>query len=204
MYLINAYDTDSATPMQPGMHDHMRGNEGMGCGSMMGGDTMGGSMMMHGGNKMHMIRGYAMMMQLRAELGLTADQIGKIQSQVLDYIRTVAPIKANIEIAEAEKMMQLAPLLEVQGPALDMNTIQQKIQQLETLKGNIELATIKLASNLKGILTTEQLQKLQSLVLNMVNRMHGRGMATCPWQNKSMPQQQPTPPQQGTNPPVQP
>jgi Spy/CpxP family protein refolding chaperone len=145
----------------------MMGQGGMG---MMGPQMMQqmrpgmmGSGMQGMPGEMGMLRPGRMVRMLKAELGLSDEQVKQLTPIFSQAMKAVIKQRADICIAELE----LAELLEAEP--VDMGQVEGKLKALEGLRTALRLSLIKAHEQAKGILTPEQRQKLEGLH----DRLHG-------------------------------
>jgi len=128
---------------------------------MMGGGMMEGMMvsegmpMGHGG--IWSGRPITLMLELKDKLGLTQDQVGKLESLRSTYQeRATKNIKElrNLEV-ELNKSLTQEPL--------DLSRIEGKIKRIEALRSDMMLSRIKTIEEGKATLTLDQRKKLQEL-----------------------------------------
>jgi Spy/CpxP family protein refolding chaperone len=147
----------------------MTGQGGVG---MMGPQMMRG--MMGGGMQgmpegMEMPRPSQLVRRLKAELGLSDDQVKQL-TQIFSQI-TKAHIKQRADIRIAE--LEVGELLEANS--VDMGQVEGKLKAMEGLRTTLRLTLIKAHEQAKGILTPEQRQKLERLQDHLPGMM-GPGM----------------------------
>ncbi len=139
-------------------------------GGMMGGGMMGGGMMDMMGGGMGMMgagggmMGGAAMMGLAPDLfdraqqmlGLTDDQVSRLRSLWLDYVRATATPRTSLQVARAELQNLLS------GRNVNMTQVETRIRDIARLRGDLDLAETRLVVQAKALLTPEQLQKMRS------------------------------------------
>jgi Spy/CpxP family protein refolding chaperone len=130
----------------------MMGQGGMG---MMGPQMMRGMQAMPEGMEMPRPRQLARM--LKAELGLSDDQVKQLMQIFSQMMKARIKQRADIRIAELE----LGELLE--ADSVDMGQVEGKLKAIEGLRTTLQLSLIKAHEQAKGILTPEQRQKLERL-----------------------------------------
>lgn len=91
------------------------------------------------------------------ELGLTLDQIQKLQALRTTFEREAVPRSVDIRAAE----IALNALLE--KDQWDLPGIEAKVKQIATLQGDLRVARIKTLAAGRALLTLEQLQKLKTI-----------------------------------------
>jgi Spy/CpxP family protein refolding chaperone len=155
------------------MEQHMprRPGEGGPPGGMM---TPGHGMMTPGGGMMG--RGMDMgspgerplitvMLHHRAELGLSAEQVQRLETLRSDFAREAIRRDADIRIAE----LDLAGLLG-QEP-VDLVRVEAKVREAAQIRAELRLARLRTIEQGKAVLTAEQRTRLQGLLAGM----HGPG-----------------------------
>ena len=146
--------SEAAEESSPG---GMMGQGGMGTmGPQMMRGMMGGGMqgMPEG---MRMLRPSQLVRRLKAELGLSDEQVKQL-TQIFSQM-TKARIKQRADIRIAE--LELGELLE--ADPVDMGQVEGKLKAIEGLRTTLRLSLIKAHEQAKGILTPEQRQKLERL-----------------------------------------
>lgn len=153
-------------------------------GDMMMGDGMMGMMHRGMGNGGHhgMMMGHAdaaerplisIMLQNRGELGLTPEQIQKLETLRLDFRRAAIKRSADLQVAELE----LAELRKKQP--VDLAKVEAQVKRIETLRAEQRLSRIKAIEAGKVLLTPEQQKKLDTLG-QRAGGGHATGMTGCP------------------------
>jgi Spy/CpxP family protein refolding chaperone len=126
---------------------------------MMGQGSMG---MMGGGRQsmpeeMGMPRPSQLVRMLKAELGLSDEQVKQLTQIFSQTTKARIKQRADLRIAEFE----LGELLE--ADLVDMGQVEGKLKAIEGLRTTLRLSLIKAHEQAKGILTPEQRQKLERL-----------------------------------------
>jgi len=98
-----------------------------------------------------------MLLMNRQELGLTTPQVDSLRTLGMDSRRTAIRRSADLQIAKLDLMS-----LRWSDP-VDMGKIETKVREIEKLKGDGRIATIRTAEAAKAQLTAEQREKLKSL-----------------------------------------
>ncbi|MBL8036393.1 Spy/CpxP family protein refolding chaperone [Nitrospira sp. CMX1] len=135
----------------------------------------GQAMMMHGGHDQaeeedHGGHYLKHLLKHAKEIGLTAEQIGKLKSVQLDFKRTEARLEADTKVAKLE----LQALLE--DEKTDLNTIQAKVDQLKKAEAACLFTAIKSKRNAMVILTPDQREKERAVHEQMMSGgQHGAG-----------------------------
>ena len=157
---LGSFGADLAQQMQPG-----RG----GMGSM--GGPSGGMMgrMMGGPAERPLI---TIMLHHRTELGLSADQVSRLETLRGDFSREAIRRDADIRIAE----LDLNLLLE-QDP-MDLAKVETKMREVAQLRADLRIARLRAVEGGKAVLTPEQRTRLQTLLGGGMH--HGSGGAPAP------------------------
>jgi Spy/CpxP family protein refolding chaperone len=140
---------------------------------MMPGPTRGCMMMAEG-----MMKGQVDLARVRKALALSDDQTEKLRAGLRPLQKEAILTLASLKVAELE----LADLLA--GEKVDFGKAEAKLKEIEAMRTKVRLAHLKAADMVKGILSKEQLEKLQAV----------EGAAQSPAPAK------PAPPQQGAAP----
>lgn len=157
-------------------------------GSMPGPGMMGGGMMgmMHRGmgpGGPHAMMGHggageralvSFILQNREELGLTPEQIQKLETLRLDFRRATIKRSADLQVAELE----LAELR--RNDPVDMGKVEAQVKQIETLRTEQRLSRIKAIEEGKALLTREQQKKLDIFGQRAGDVHATGGMMGCP------------------------
>lgn len=150
---------------------------GEGKGGMRGEGMMGGGMPMmqkmmgmHGmdGGMMEMMK----MMQSMSRLDLTPDQKKKIESLKLKHQKEAIPLFSKIEMANVEikELTLIDPV--------DLEKVKAKVKEKHTAMADLEVSHLALPQQMKGVLTPEQRQKMESMM--EMGPMMGMGMMGGP------------------------
>ena len=115
-----------------------------------------------------------MMLHHRAELGLTADQVGRLETLRADFTREAIRRGADIRIAE----LDLATLLE-QDP-VDLAKVEAKVRESAQLRADLRLARLRTVEQGKALLTPEQRTRLQAMLSGGMMMRHGSGGMPTP------------------------
>jgi Spy/CpxP family protein refolding chaperone len=110
-----------------------------------------------------------MMLHHRAELGLTADQVGRLETLRADFTREAIRRGADIRIAE----LDLATLLE-QDP-VDLAKVEAKVRESAQLRADLRLARLRTVEQGKAVLTAEQRTRLQAMLSGGMMMHQGSG-----------------------------
>ena len=155
---LGAFGAELAQQMQPG-----RG--GMG--------SMGGMMERMMGDPMERPL-ITIMLHHRAELGLSADQVSRLETLRGDFTRESIRRGADIRIAEVD----LATLLE-QDP-VDLAKVEAKVHEVAQLRADLRIARLRTVEQGKAALTPEQRTRLQTMLSSGMMMQHGFGRPPMP------------------------
>jgi Spy/CpxP family protein refolding chaperone len=111
------------------------------------------------------------MLHHRNELGLSAEQVSRLEALRGDFTREAIRRGADIRIAE----LDLASLLE-QDP-LDLAKVEAKVREVAQLRADLRIARLRAIEQGKGVLTPEQRTRLQTMLSGM---HHGPGGGPAP------------------------
>jgi len=98
------------------------------------------------------------MLEHRTELGLSGEQVARLEALRSDFMREAIRREAEIRIAE----LDLAALLE-QDP-LDLGRVEAKVREVAQLRADLRIGRLRTIEQGKGVLTAEQRTRLQSLL----------------------------------------
>jgi Spy/CpxP family protein refolding chaperone len=115
-----------------------------------------------------------MMLHHRAELGLSADQVSRLETLRADFTREAIRRGADIRIAE----LDLATLLE-QEP-VDLTKVEAKVREVSQLRADLRIARLRAVEQGKAVLTPEQRTRLQAMLGGGMMMQHGSGRAPGP------------------------
>jgi len=120
---------------------------------------------------------------LKEELKLSPDQVQALEPVDRDYRKTMIRKGADIQIA----FIELGELLDQKMP--DANTLKQKVDEIEDLRGGLMMFRIHALLKLKEILSQEQYDTFRSMLREEIEKSghskhgsmmggmgHGRGM----------------------------
>ena len=107
------------------------------------------------------------MLHHRTELGLTADQVGRLETLRGDFAREAIRRDADIRIAE----LDLAALLE-QEP-VDLTNVETKVREVAQFRADLRIARLRTVEQGKAVLTPEQRTRLQAMLSG--GMQHGSG-----------------------------
>ena len=105
-----------------------------------------------------------MLLRMKAELGLTPDQVKKIEQMGLDFQGSVIKRMADTKILE----LKFANYL--QGDKISKKTIEKMIKEIAGLKTNLQIDRIFHLLDVKGVLTPEQIKKADELKYKLGRR----------------------------------
>ena len=160
-------------PMDPGMSCPMGG---MGMGGMMGGGGMGMGGGMQGMCPMCGMMGMGGMLPggmylMRAQmLGLTDDQIAKIQSTQTDFRRTQIKTQSEIQLAQLDLQQELMK------DKPDSAKIEQLIKRINGLQAEVQIAAMKASLAVRNVLTPAQRRMCKSMMMKMMMPQQQGGM----------------------------
>jgi len=159
---------DTEMPGDCMMQGGMMGHGAMG--TMMSGGMMGsmmspmmdgmmsgqnrGSMMMAGG----MMNGQVDLARMHQTLALSDEQAEKLRTGLRPFQKEAILTLASLKVAELE----LADLLAVEK--VDFGKVEAKLKEIEGVRTKTRLSQLKATVAVKGVLTKEQLEKLQGPV----------------------------------------
>jgi Spy/CpxP family protein refolding chaperone len=117
------------------------------------------------------------MLHHRTELGLSADQVSRLEALRSDFTREAIRRDADIRIAE----LDLAALLE-QDPA-DLAKVETKVREAAQLRADLRMARLRAVEQGKAVLTPEQRTRLQTMLSGGMH--HGPGGGPGPRRSAS-------------------
>jgi Spy/CpxP family protein refolding chaperone len=109
------------------------------------------------------------MLHHRTELGLSADQVSRLETLRSDFTREAIRRDADIRVAE----LDLTSLLE-QDPA-DLSKVEAKVREAAQLRADLRIARLRAIEQGKALLTPEQRTRLQTMLSGGMH--HGPGGA---------------------------
>ncbi len=139
--------------MGPGMDMQMGPGIGMGMGM---GRVRGMALRMEGEHDMGLGRAIHDP-KLREQLGITPEQVTKIQQEMLSFQKTEIMARADVEV----KRLDLHSLLEAENP--DAAAIERSLREANAAQFTVEKAQIDHQLATRALLTPEQRQKLQKM-----------------------------------------
>jgi Spy/CpxP family protein refolding chaperone len=147
----------------------MAGDQG-GKKGMMGGMSMQEMMGMHGmgmdmemGGMMEMMK----MMQAASRLDLTADQKKRLQSLSLQHQKEAIPLMARLRMAGVELQELLL------ADPVDVEKVKAKIREKHQAMAELEYSHLALKQQTKALLTPEQRQRMESMMMKKMEPMTG-------------------------------
>ena len=168
MHASGMMTQDTETPGDCMMQGRTMGHDMMGA--MMPGGMMGsmmspmmdgmmsgqnrGSMMMAGG----MMNGQIDLAQMHQTLALSDEQAEKLRAGLRPFQKEAILTLASLKVAELE----LADLLAAEK--VDFGKVEAKLKEIEGVRTKARLSQLKATVAVKGVLTKEQLEKLQGPV----------------------------------------
>jgi Spy/CpxP family protein refolding chaperone len=152
---------------------HMQQGLQRGRGAM---DSMGETMgrMMGGPADRPLI---TIMLHHRTELGLTAEQVSRLEALRSDFTREAIRRDADIRIAE----LDLAALLE--QDSADLAKVETKVREAAQLRADLRIARLRAVEQGKAVLTPEQRTRLQTMLSGGMH--HGPGGSPAPRRSAS-------------------
>ena len=100
----------------------------------------------------------SLMLRNREKLGLSDDQVKKLEQLRSDFEKETIRNEADIRVAEID----LNNLLQAQSA--DLAKVEAKIRDIERLRADLRIARIRAIEKGKALLTAEQRKKLQELL----------------------------------------
>ncbi len=119
---------------------------------MMPGKTRGCMMMAEG-----MMKGQIDLAQIRKALALSDEQVERLRAGQRPFQKETILTLASLKVAELE----LADLLAAEKA--DLGKVEAKLKEIEGMRTKIRLAHVKATVAVKGILSLEQMEKLQGM-----------------------------------------
>jgi len=111
-------------------------------------------------------------LQHRQELGLTSEQVERLERLRLDATRELIRRGADLRVAELE----LRALR--RSEPVDLTPVEQKLREIERLRTDLRLQTIRAVEGAKAQLTPDQRTKLRTLFEERLRHHRPRGTAT--------------------------
>jgi Spy/CpxP family protein refolding chaperone len=157
---LGSLGADLVQQMQPGRG----GMGGMGGGGMM-------ERMMGDPAERPLI---TIMLHHRTELGLSPDQVSRLETLRGDFTREAIRRGADIRIAE----LDVNSLLE-QDP-VDLGKVEAKVREVAQLRADLRIARLRAIEQGKAVLTPEQRTRLQAMLSGGMHHGHGAGSGDRP------------------------
>lgn len=98
-----------------------------------------------------------MVLRMKAELGLTSDQVKKIEQMSLDFQESLIKRMADTKILE----LKFANYL--QGDKISKKSVEKMIKEIAGLKTDLQIDRVFHLLDIKSVLTPEQLKKADEL-----------------------------------------
>jgi Spy/CpxP family protein refolding chaperone len=114
------------------------------------------------------------MLHHRSELGLSPEQVSRLEALRGDFTREAIRRDADIRIAE----LDLAALLE-QDP-LDLAKVETKVREVAQLRADLRIARLRTIEQGKAVLTPEQRTRLQTMLSRGMPHGPGGGPGGAP------------------------
>jgi len=100
----------------------------------------------------------SMMLRNREKLGLSDDQVRRMEQLRTDFEKESIRKEADLRVAE----MDLESILD--APNVDMGKAEAKVREIEKSRADLRIARIRAIEKAKDLLTPEQRKKLQELM----------------------------------------
>jgi len=140
------------------MEEGSKGREGMMGDGMMGmQEMMGLHSMGMGSGMMDMMK----MMKAAARLELTPDQRKKLQQLHLKHQKEAIPLLGRIRMAGVELQELLL------ADSVDLDKVKAKVREKHNAMTELEFSHLSLMQQFKALLTPEQRQRLESMMMEM-------------------------------------
>ena len=147
------------------------GKEGAGRSGMMGGEMMGGGM--NGGGMMGMMGAHGQgmemdgmgemmkMMGAASQLNLTPDQNKKLRLSTLHHQKEAIPLLAQVRMAgvEIQELLLADPV--------NLDKVRAKVKEKYDAAAKLEMSHLVLTQEVKKMLTPEQRQQMESMMMRM-------------------------------------
>ena len=164
-----------AFALASGQEEKSRPGHSGGMPGGMGGMMDMGGMMMRGGSATAERPWISLALQNKDQLGLTADQVTRLESLRAEFQKEAIRRSADLEIAEMELEEPL------RSEPADLTKVEAKLRQIERIRSDLRLSRIKTLEQGKALLTPEQRTRLASLgprasAGSPEGMMAGRGM----------------------------
>jgi Spy/CpxP family protein refolding chaperone len=119
------------------------------------------------------------MLHYRTELGLSPDQVTRLEALRGDFAREAIRRGADIRIAE----LDLASLLE--QDAVDLAKVETKVREVAQLRADLRIARLRAIEQGKAVLTPEQRTRLQTMLSGGMHHGFGGGSGGAPVPRRS-------------------
>jgi len=113
-------------------------------------------------------RGVGLKSGLVEELNLTSDQIKQMQESKLSMQKALIPLQSEVKLARLE-------LQELLRKGANKSTLDQKIDEISTIKAKIQKLHMAQRVEFRDMLTAEQKSKLEAMPLHMGKNGRGGG-----------------------------
>ncbi len=153
-----------------------QGGAGAGPGSMMGPHLGRGTMGVRRGLGLYERPLISEMLSVQQQLGLSAEQVQRLQTLRSDFEKEAIKRSADIQVAQVD----LSNLLETSQP--DLSKVEAQLKKIADLQADLRFARIKTLAQGRTVLSQEQWQKFESLA---PRRGPGRSFGG-PWQEGGM------------------
>jgi Spy/CpxP family protein refolding chaperone len=110
----------------------------------------------------------SMMLRNREKLGLSDDQVRRMEQLRTDFEKESVRKEADVRVAE----MDLETVLD--APSVDMGKAEAKVRDIEKSRADLRIARIRAIEKAKDLLTPEQRKKLQELMEPGLSRLSSR------------------------------
>jgi Spy/CpxP family protein refolding chaperone len=144
------------------------GKDGMGKSGMMGDGMMGsggkgmGMMGMHGpGMEMGGMGEMMKMMRAASALNLTAEQKKKLQLSTLQHQKEAIPLLGQVRMAGVEIQELLL------AESVNLDKVKSKVKEKYDAAAKLEISHLALIQEVKKMLTAEQRQQMDSMMMQM-------------------------------------
>src|SRR5262249_39453458 len=114
------------------------------------------------------------MLHHRAELGLSADQVSRLETLRGDFTRESIRRGADIRIAE----LDLATLLE--QDTVDLAKVEATVREVAQLSGDLRIVRLRTVEQGKASLSQERQTRLQTMLSSGMMMQHGSGRMPMP------------------------
>ena len=145
-----------------------RGKDGMGKSGMMGDGMMGsggkgmGMMGMHGpGMEMGGMGEMMKMMRAASALNLTAEQKKKLELSTLQHQKEAIPLLGQVRMAGVEIQELLL------AESVNLDKVKSKVKEKYDAAAKLEISHLALIQEVKKMLTAEQRQQMDSMMMQM-------------------------------------